>query len=69
MRGQVQGSIQKRKYNKRHNWMVNRTKGIGPMEVEFEIASNLFSLNIDVMFVCQDAKKIADSPEKNTEEA
>lgn len=49
--------------------MVNGTKGIGPMEVEFEIASNLVSLNIDVMFACQDAKKIADSPEKNTEEA
>lgn len=49
--------------------MVNGTSGIGPMEVEFEIPSNLVSLNIDVMFACQEAKKIADTTEKNTEEA
>lgn len=49
--------------------MVNGTTGIGPMEVEFETPSNLVSLNIDVMFACQEAKKIADTQEKNTEEA
>jgi len=41
-------------FHRRHIWKANGQGDFGPMELQFETASNLISLNIDLSFSCSD---------------
>jgi hypothetical protein len=53
--GLVETSDGQARYYRRHNWKADGQSEFGPMDVQFEMASNLISLNIDLTFGCNDS--------------
>lgn len=48
---------------RKHNWVAGEgdSKGMGPLDIKFENAANLISLNFDLTFNCSDFKKLQES--------
>lgn len=53
-RGAVESSASRKLLYRRHNWIANGEDEFGPMDLSFESAANLISLNIDLTFSCKD---------------
>jgi hypothetical protein len=58
-RGRVDASDGSALY-KRHTWIAQGESDFGPMELQFESAANLISLNIDLTFSCTDSAGLLD---------
>ena len=53
---------------RRHNWIASGEDEFGPMDIKFEGASNLISLNVDLTFSCKDSKEQLKEEEKSQED-
>jgi len=58
LRGSVERNDQRRVLYRRHNWIASGEDEFGPMDIKFENASNLISLNIDLTFSCKDPSQL-----------
>lgn len=52
---------------KRHSWIADGEDDFGPMQVKFESAANLISLNIDLTFSCTDPARLLSEREAQSE--
>jgi len=53
-RGLAENKVEGRPLYRRHNWIASGEEEFGPMEIKFDGASNLISLNVDLTFSCKD---------------
>lgn len=58
LRGATKSEDGRPSFYRRHNWTANGEDEFGPMEISFESAANLISLNIDLTFSCRDSSEL-----------
>lgn len=69
LKGAVESSNNGQPLHRRHNWIANGEAEFGPMEISFESAANLISLNIDFTFSCKDSNSLLSEKEVPEEES
>jgi len=67
LRGRVEGPDSSQPMFKRHSWVANGEDEFGPMQVRFESAANLISLNIDLTFSCSNPAELLAERESQAE--
>jgi len=68
LRGATQSEDGRPSFYRRHNWTANGEDEFGPMEISFESAANLISLNVDLTFSCKDSSELLREGEAPKEE-
>lgn len=66
-RGAVERNDRRGTLYKRHNWIASGEDEFGPMEMEFESASHLISLNIDLTFSCRNPSQLLEEGSQHQE--
>jgi hypothetical protein len=68
LQGAAQSEDGRPSFYRRHNWIANGEDEFGPMEISFESAANLISLNVDLTFSCRDSSELLSEREAPKEE-